>query len=307
MRIQSVTKNIKRELQCHELLEKLLARQKLTFIIDVDETVVQTSYANLQESQKQEELESNLPAYLTYQFQHSYPTSLSTCQSIGKLHDLGQGVGFISRASFSTLMRLKMLGLDFNKIDFIGFGTCPDWLEASDIEYAKQCLGIEDKNIDSLEKLLKALEEKHNIQIATEQLPQEKWRTLHRLRGQANEGVRELINRPIVAIGDKQGDSEFEYTQGGLGIKLERNMKVSTNFTNSLGRAFCYGATVLSNNSAGREIVEQVQSNGYFREEEIHGSPIKRHSIQTLSDTEAKSTWKEIKSRGPLLQSETSL
>ena len=153
----------------------------------------------------------------------------------------------------------------------------------------------------TLEKLFRVLEEKYDIQIVTEGFSQEKWRTVRKLREGTNEQVKELLNRSIVAIGNQDDDCEIEYPNGGLGIKLESSFRAKAGFTNSLGRAFCYAATTLSNNPVGRQITDQIQSNYPVREDTDRTS-VAMHSIHTLNDAEAKSTWKEIQAKGPLLK-----
>ena len=160
-----VTKNVQRELECQALLERMLAGQKLTFLFDVDETLVQTHYGSLDKAQRADDLKSSFSEWVRFHHQHLYPTSLAIPKTIQTLHNLGQGVGIFSKAGIVSLLRLKVLGVDFKDVDFLGFHS-DETLNESDISCIKEILGLSGNHF-SIDDIIKAFEDEHKLQIVT--------------------------------------------------------------------------------------------------------------------------------------------
>ena len=124
---------------------------------------------------------------------------------------------------------------------------------------------------------------------------------MYKLQKEANTGVRELINRPIINMGDTTEDYETIYPGGGIGIALSGPWTPS-NYTNSISRAACYGVTVLKNVQEGNELKSKIASirEPYVTSHKNESGPVPIYEIYTLDSKEARSTWKEILSCGPL-------
>ena len=332
-----ITSNIQRELNSHELLKKVLVnKEKLTFIFDVDGTLL-TEGGHGFEPVSQDAAKSEGP-YKAWQYmlEHSYPQSLEQFKLFRTLRQLNQGIGVATTSDVNALLKLKLAGIDLNDLDFAVFLN-REFTDQRILGVSKDVLEVNNPDVIDLATFIEAISNKYKIRIGIFETRYEKRKALDRLCKASSEMRALLTERKIVSVGDHEEDGYLAYrfndyeaespyrqsepelfrpVEGGLGLMTtgympeEPSSKHGSESVSSLGVAAAYVAAVVTNNADARAFVDQVQKRHLTeypleRKGEHVGSV---HWINSFAceanfreDEAIDSTWSEIEAGGPLI------
>lgn len=349
---QSLSLSTRIEMECLETLDRLLKGEKRTFVFDIDGTAVNLKKPSNKSAQQPDTQDRTSEGYLAcfdYLLRNSYPTNPALPFLIKELKSRGHGIGFISGTDIKQLVRLKLAGVDLSDVDFIALLDKPYLWGGGEQKFydiVTGHLGLERLDTDAIdradlsckEKLTDAIKAKYDIRIISfsDAYPSEtnsfynKEFALTKLFNIGEPVIQEILQRPLIAIGDAHGDvnpayptknynGEYKPNPDSIGIQITENVKderydFREGFPNSLGRAICFAVAqkiTSSRDDEAQRFLEELRSMGLEgKQDTVEDCAVAGHSkvignfyeFPTLTPKEMRAIDKEILEIGPILK-----
>lgn len=345
---QSLSLSRKIEMECLETLDRLLKGKKRTFVFDVDGTAVnlkKPSNKSIQQPNMQDRTSEGYLACFDYLLQNSYLANPALPFLIKELKSRGHGIGFISATDTKQLVRLKLAGVDLSDIDFIAlqdkpylFGKEQQFYDivATHLELERlDTQSLDEAGINREQKLKDLIRAKYNTIVFSfsDAYPSEtssfhnKEAALTKLFNIGNPEIQEILQRPLIVIGDAHGDinpayptknyvGDFKPHPESIGIQIIENVQdekydFRQGFPNSLGRAICFAAAQKTNGEEAKRFLEDISTLGLKGEKmEVKDCAVAGrwkiiehyYEFPTLTPKEMRAIDKEILQNRPILK-----